>query len=50
MLPLIVSANLPDADMTLSSGLISGLGVYLCLWNTVAKICVAMVSFIHIIH
>ena len=50
MQPLILSANLPAVAMTWSYGVIYGLVVYLCLWNTVAKICVAPVSFIDIIH
>ena len=50
MRPLRVSAKLTAAAMTLSSGVIYGLVMYLCLWNTVDKICVALVSFIHIIH
>ena len=48
--PLRVSDNFPAADMTLSPGVMSGLVIYLCLWNTVADIRVALVSFIHIIH
>ena len=50
MQPLRVSANLPAAAMTRFLGVMSGLVVYLCLWNTVAKICLALVYFIHIIH
>ena len=50
MRPLGVSANLPTAAMNLSLGGMYGLVVYLFLWNTVADICVALVSFIHIIH
>ena len=47
---LRVSSKFPSTDMTLSSGVMSGLVIYLCLWNTVDEICVALVSFIHIIH
>ena len=50
MRPLRVSANLSAADMTRSLGVVSGLVIYLCLWNTVAEIPVVLVSFIHIIH
>ena len=50
MQPLISSANLPAAAMTWSSGVISGLVVCLCLWENVAKICIALVYSIHIIH
>ena len=50
MQPLIVPSNLPAAAMTQSSGVISRLVMYLCLWKTMAKIRVALVSFIHIIH
>ena len=50
MQPLIVSDKFPAAAMTLLSGVMSGLVIYLCLWNTAAKISVALVSFIHIIH
>ena len=42
--------NLTAAAMTLSLGVMSGFMIYLCLWNNVAKICVALVYFIHIIH
>ena len=50
MHPLSLSANFPAAAMTWSSGVMSVLVVYLCLWNTVDEIRVALVSFIHIIH
>ena len=50
MQSLRASANLPVADMTRSSGVMSGLVIYLCSWNNVAEIRVALVSFIHIIH
>ena len=50
MRPLRSSANFPSDSMTWSSGVISGLVMYLCLWNTVADICVALVPFIHVIH
>ena len=48
--PLSSSDKIPVAAMTRSSGVMSGLVMYLCLWNTVAYILVALVSFIHIIH
>ena len=47
---LIVSVNLRAAAMTLSSGVMSRLVIYLYLWNTVAKLFVALVSFVHIIY
>ena len=50
MQPLRAPANLPVAAMTWSSGVMSRLVMHLCLWNTVAKIRVTLVSFIHIIH
>ena len=50
MRPLRVSSNFPAAAMTLYLGVISGLAIYLCLWNTVAEIRLALVSFIHFIH
>ena len=50
MQPLRVYENFQAAAMTLSSDVMSKLVIYLCLWNTVAEICVALVSFIHIIH
>ena len=50
MRPLRVSTNLLAIDMILSMGVMSELVMYLCLWITVANICVALVSFIHIIH
>ena len=50
MRPLRVSANLSAAAMTLYSGVMIDLVIYLCLWNTVAEIRVALVSFINIIY
>ena len=50
MQPLRVSANFPAAAMTLSLGVMSSLVIYLCFWNTVVEIRVALVFFIHIIH
>ena len=50
MQPLRVSTNFPATAMTLSSVVMSGLVIYLCLWNTVAEIRVALLFSIHIIH
>ena len=50
MQPLSLSANFPAAAMTRSSGMMSGLVMYLFLRNTVSNIRVALVYFIHIIH
>ena len=44
------SANFTAAEITWSSGMTPGLVMYLCLWKRLAKIIVALVSFIHIIH
>ena len=49
MRPLKVSSNFMDADTTLYLGVMSRLVIYLCLCNTMVEICVALVSFIHII-
>ena len=49
MQPLKLSANLADAAMTRSSGVTSGMVIYLCLLKTVDTIFVALVSFINII-
>ena len=50
MRPLSSYTNLPDSAMTWSLGVMSRLVMYLCLCHTVTNICVALVSFIHIIH
>ena len=50
MQPLILSINLPAAEMTRSSGVIPELVMYFCLWKTMAKILVDLVSFIYITH
>ena len=50
MRTLRFSANFPAAGMTLSLDVMSGLVIYFCLWNTMPKICVDPVSFVHIIH
>ena len=49
MWPLSLSVNLPAAAITRYSRMTLGLVIYLCLWKTITKILVALVSFIHII-
>ena len=50
MQPLIFSANFTAAEITRSYGVTPISVMYLCLWKTLAKILVSLVSFIHIIH
>ena len=50
MRPLSPSSNLSAAEITQYLGVTSGLMMYLCLWNTVAKMRVSLVSFIHMNH
>ena len=50
MQTLRASDNFLTDAMNRSFCVMYGLVMYLCLWNNVADIRVAMVSFIHIIH